>query len=110
MGFNTVAVLYNDANFKDDATIGPRIQNAMRSWSWRDRDPLATNFGAGVVISQAHADYPQVVVVGQHTGKPVKEATGLDRMALDQMVTCLLNHGYAVVAPRKLKPKSAIGT
>lgn len=101
MGFNTVAVLYNDFNFSKQTDIGERIHSAMRGWSWRDRDRMATHFGAGEVISQAHADYPQVVVVGRNTGKPVSEATGLDRMALDQMVTCLVNHGYKVVAPKK---------
>ena len=101
MGFNTVAVLYNDANFRNDHSLGDRINDAMRGWSWRDRDHLATHFGCGMVISQAHADYDQVVVVGKNTGKPVSEATGLDRMALDQMVTCLVNHGYKVIAPKK---------
>jgi hypothetical protein len=101
MGYNTVAVLYNDHNFKDDSTIGPRIQNAMRNWSWRDRDPLATHFGVSVVVSQAHADYPQVVVVGQNSGRPISEANGLDRMALDQMVACLVRHGYKITAPKK---------
>lgn len=103
MGFNTVAVLYNDFNFAKQPDIGQRIHDAMRGWSWRDRDSLATHFGAGIVISQAHADWPQVVVVGKNTGKPITEATGLDRRALDQMVTCLVNHGYKVTAPKPAK-------
>jgi hypothetical protein len=78
MGFNTVAVLYNDFNFADDSTIGPRIQKAMRGWSMRDRERLATYFGAGMVVSQAHADYSQVVVVGRNTGHPIVECNELD--------------------------------
>lgn len=102
MGFNTVAVLYNDFNFANATPeLGSRIQDAMRGWSWRDRDSMATHFGCGIVVSQAHADYPQVVVVGQNTGKPISEAVGLDRMALDQMVSCLVRHGYKVIAPKK---------
>jgi hypothetical protein len=101
MGFNSVAVLYNDFNFANGTPeLGHRIQDAIRGWSIRDRDSMATHFGCGIVVSQAHADYPQVVVVGKNTGRPITEATGLDRLALDQMVTCLVNHGYKVTAPK----------
>jgi predicted alpha/beta-hydrolase family hydrolase len=109
VGFNTVAVLYNDCDF-DRPDMGLRIKNAMRGWSIRDRFPMETHFGAGIVISQAHADYPQVVIVGHNTGKRAEDAVGLDRMALDQMVTCLVNHGYKVRAPAKPKraPKKSL--
>jgi hypothetical protein len=103
MGFNTVAVLYNDFNFSDDTSIGPRIHRAMRGWSNRDRDSMATHFGAGIVISQAHADYTQIVAVGRNTGQPVADATTLDWSALDQMKRCLENHGYKVTQPRRKK-------
>lgn len=101
MGFNTVAVLYNDFNFSDDASIGPRIHRAMRGWSERDRDRMATHFGAGIVVSQAHADYTQIVAVGRNTGQPVADATELDWYALDQMKRCLENHGFKVTKPKK---------
>ena len=38
MGFNTVAVLYNDFNFSNATReLGPRIHDAMRGWSMRDQ-------------------------------------------------------------------------
>jgi hypothetical protein len=101
MGFNTVAVLYNDFNFKDDVTIGSRLQNAMHGWSMRDRDRMATNFGAGMVISQAHADYSQVVVVGRNTGHPIVECNELDHYALGQIADALRRHGWTVKPPAK---------
>lgn len=105
MGFNTVAVLYNDFNFADDATIGPRIQRAMRGWLERDRDRMATYFGAGIVVSQAHADYSQVVVVGKNTGKPIVECDDLDHYALGQIADALRRHGWTVKPPAKPKRK-----
>lgn len=66
MGINTVAVLFNDQTneFRRSGPLGERIADAMTAgWSMRDRDRLATWFGCGQVISQAHADYSQVVVV-----------------------------------------------
>lgn len=110
MGFNTVAVLYNDHQHRlaeDDGRISREIANAMRGWSMRDRDRMATWFGAGQVVSQAHADYSQVVVVGRNTGKPLSECTDLDRYALDQLVTALVQHGYTVKAPQKKSARSS---
>jgi len=100
MGLNTVAVLYNDFNFERQPDLGRRIHDAMRSWSWRDRDHLATHFGAGMVISQAHADYTQIVAVGRNTGKPISEANDLDLFALEQMKECMERHGYKVTKRR----------
>lgn len=106
MGFNTVAVLYNDFNFANATSdLGPRIQEAIRGWSYRDRDRngLATNFGCGVVVSQAHADYSQVVVVGQNRGRPLAECNDLDYYALDQIADALRRHGWTVKPPAKKK-------
>lgn len=106
MGFNTVAVLYNDHQHRlaeDDGSISKRIAAAMRGWSLRDRDRLATWFGAGQVVSQAHADYSQVVVCGQNGGRPLSECDDLDRVALDQLVSALTRHGYNVTKRRKAK-------
>ena len=107
MGFNTVAVLYNDFNFARQSDLGRRIDDAMRSWSWRDRDHLATHFGAGMVISQAHADYSQVVVVGRNTGHPIVECNDLDHYALGQIADALRRHGWTVKPPAKPKRKHA---
>ena len=104
MGFNTVAVLYNDFNFERQPDIGRRIHEAMRGWTWRDRDRLATHFGAGMVISQAHADYTQIVAVGRNTGQPIVECNDLDHYALGQIADALRRHGWTVKPPVK-KPK-----
>lgn len=106
MGFNTVAVLYNDHHHEfvtQGGSLGPRIADAMRGWSWRDRDRMATNFGAGMVCSQAHADYDQVVVVGQNRGRPLSECNDLGWMALDQLAAALMRHGFKVTPPKEIK-------
>lgn len=108
MGFNTVAVLYNDVNFETRPDIGKRIQEAIRGWSWRERDRLATNFGAGMVVSQAHADYSQVVVVGQNRGRPIVECEDLDHYALGQIADALRRHGWTVKPPAKPKRTRAV--
>lgn len=103
MGFNTVAVLYNDFNFAKEPDIGERIDRAMRGWSLRQRDNLAPWFGAGMVVSQAHADHTQIVVVGRNTGCPLHEAKDLEWPVLEQMRDCLEANGYRVTKRRKPK-------
>ncbi len=109
MGFNTVAVLYNDQThlIRDDGPIGARIARAIQAWTSRhDHGKHDINFGAGLVVSQAHADYSQVVVVGRNTGSPISEATDLDWSALAQCEDVLRRHGYTVKPPAK-KRKTA---
>lgn len=102
MGFNTVAVLYNDFNFANATPeLGSRIQDAIRGWSIRERDHMATHFGCGIVVSQAHADYSQVVVVGQNRGRPIVECNDLDHYALGQIADALRRHGWKVIPPVK---------
>jgi hypothetical protein len=106
MGFNTVAVLFNDQTeaFRKSGHLGERIANAMTAgWSMRDRDRMATWFGAGQVVSQAHADYTQVVVCGQNGGRPLDDCDDLDPYALTQLTTALVRHGYVVKAPKRAK-------
>lgn len=109
MGHNTVAVLYNDhmSDLRRDGRIGEKMANAMQRWSVRERDPLTANFGAGMVISQAHADWSQVVIVGRNSGVRACDATDLDFVALSEMAECLMRHGYKVAKPRKPKPDPA---
>ena len=113
MGFNTVAVLYNDFNYAKERLLGERIQDAIRGWSMRDRDHLVTHFGCGVVVSQAHADYSQVVVVGQNRGRQIVECNDLDHYALGQIADALRRHGWTVNPPLKKrkssKQKEAVG-
>jgi hypothetical protein len=108
MGFNTVAVLYNDEThrIRGDGPIGSKIATAMMRWDDRHRDPLATHFGAGVVVSQAHADYSQVVVVGKNTGAPLSDCSDLDWYALDQLADALRRHGWTVKPPPPRKRKA----
>lgn len=105
MGFNTVAVLYNDhhGDFERDGPLGKRIAAAMRGWTMRDHDRMAVWFGAGQVVSQAHADYSQVVVVSHNSGKPLADCNDLDWYALDQLKEALERHGYTVKKPKKRK-------
>ncbi|EKS29314.1 hypothetical protein [Afipia felis] len=107
MGFNTVAVLYNDFNFAKEHDIGERIARAMRGWHERDHDALATWFGAGMVVSQAHADYDQIVVVGQNRGRRITDANDLDTVALEQMADCLKRHGWTAKPPSRRKKAAA---
>lgn len=105
MGYNTVAVLFNDLHgaIERGGPIGKEIAAAMRGWSMRDRDQNAARFGGGQVISQDHADYSQVVVVGQNSGRPLRECNDLDGYALSQLTEALVRHGYTVKAPKKPK-------
>lgn len=110
MGFNTVAVLYTDCvgNFEEAGHLGARIALAMQAWPpFRLQDEYCLLFGAGRVISQAHADYWQVVIIGHNTGYCANEAEGLNWTALDQMQRCLERHGYKITKPRKKKPAPA---
>lgn len=107
MGFNTVAVLYNDFDFAKERVLGKRIADAMRGWSIRDRDHLVTHFGCGIVVSQAHADYSQVVVVGQNRGRQIIECNDLDHYAIGQIADALRRHGWDVKPPAKTPRKKS---
>lgn len=109
MGFNTVAVLYNDQtdSIRRGGVTAERMADAMsHGWYLRDRDRMATYFGAGVVVSQAHADAEQVVIVSRNSGCRAEDANDLGWMALDTMKACLERHGYTVT--KKRKPKSSL--
>lgn len=114
MGFNTVLVVYNDSvgSGADDPQLGRRICNAVSGWHGKGRDPsichIYTMSGRhaasyGQVISQAHADYYQVVVVGKNSGRPIQEAENLDWITLDQLADCLKRHGWTAKPPAKRK-------
>lgn len=103
MGFNTVAVLYNDhtSEIRNSGRIGERMAEAMLAWAPHRKGGLSTNFGAGMVISVAHADYSQVVIVGRNWGQRACDATDVDQSALDEMKECLERHGYRVTKKRR---------
>ena len=112
MGFNTVAVIFNDHTHRlleDDGRISRDIATAMRNWGMRDRDSMATWFGAGRVVSQASADYSQVVVCGHNGGAPISECGVLDFYALDQIADALRRHGWTAKPPAKQRTKKPAG-
>jgi hypothetical protein len=111
MGYNTVAVLYND--FTDDfwrrgVDLGPRIADAMTRYHDLERDPLGRHFQAGMVISQDHASGEQVVLVTKNTGWRLEDAPEVGWHALQQMQRCLERHGYQVIKPQPKRRVKAI--
>lgn len=108
MGFNTVAVIYNDFTHElaKDGRYGSRIANAIRAMP--SDDPSERSFGAGMVISQAHADHEQVTIVGRNSGVAAEDAKDLGWAALQQMAECLERHGYKVTKPKKVATPEAI--
>jgi len=107
MGLNTVAILYNDriGDLANDASVGKRIQSSMLHWSVRSKAPTGLNFGYGAVVSQDHADYSQVVIIGQNRGVRAADAENVDWIALEQMKQCLERHGYSV---KKRRPRKKV--
>lgn len=103
MGYNSVAVLYNDCTheIEESGRIGAQIAYAMRRYHNRKRDALPLNFGVGMVISQDHADGEQVVIVSKNCGVRADEANDLGWQALNDMAECLKRHGYTVKPPKK---------
>ena len=106
MGFNTVAILYNDhmGDLPDDPRLGERMRKAMLYWQARRLHPLDLSFGPGCVISQDHADNAQVVIVHRNAGVRADEAKDLDWYAIQQMKECLERNGY--IDNKRRKPKS----
>jgi hypothetical protein len=112
MGFNTVAVLYNDQSDR----WPEEIRHAMQSWTRHelrnDRFDRSGHFGWGWVISTAHADDDQVTIVGQNHGRlltpfsPVENQSDLSVLA--ELLRC---HGYSVKSPgdKRAKPPHKYG-
>ena len=109
MGYYSVAVFFNDFNheLRTDPNAGERIGAAISGYTVKDYRPGVTTFKYGQVISQAHADTAQVLVVGGRDGgvgglinDPEQP---IDQSAIWQMKTCLENHGYRVTKKRKVK-------
>lgn len=99
MGYNTVAVLYNDHGYriKDRA---PDINEAMsRKSITGDGD-----FGYGEIISCQHADCDQVIIVGQNSGRLLTYREG-NRQDFDILANLLRERGYSVKAPEDKRAK-----
>lgn len=99
MGFNTVAVLYNDQSYriKDRA---PDISEAISRKSFNgDGD-----FGYGHIVSCQHADNDQVVIVGQNRGRLLSFCNG-DKEDFDIIANLLRERGYSVKGPGEARAK-----
>lgn len=97
MGFNTVAVIHNDFfdEIQKSGPLGARIAAAILSFP--PRRPEDAYFGAGKIISMAHADQWQVTVVGTNTGYIVGDTKGeLPPEVLEAVAKSLERHGYTV--------------
>lgn len=99
MGYNTVAVLLNDQTNRMPDEMRHSVRSAAVPF-----DRLQLDFGYGRVISQAHADDSQVVIVARNSGELARNAEGVDPWALEQMKMCLERHGYRVTKSYKSKP------
>ena len=99
MGYNTVALLFNDqlSHLDGDPRAGEKIAHAVRSW--QPQDQMSGLFGQGRVISVAHADTPQLVIVGMNRGVLVKdaEASDADYRIIEDMKQFLEKAGYLVI-------------
>lgn len=102
MGLNTVAVLFNDCCFQmeQDEDLGKRMAYAVQNFSRRSAED---HFRVGCVISSAHADYHQVVIVHGNTGSTARDAEDVSILALEEMADCLRRHGWIAKAPSKRK-------
>ena len=113
MGFNTVAVIYNDCLHdldKNGVSYGARIAQAIRGWDGSRTHPFGPEFGAGQIISMAHSSYWQPVVVGGNTGYCLGDAKNPPpAAALETVARALEEHGFKVIKPgAKARAKSAV--
>ena len=112
MGFNSVLIVLNDAlhEIGDDSNFGAGVKSAVQSHD-RRRNPrpdimargnFCTHANAATVVSVAHADCPQVVVVKHNTGWSAWEDDTPDHI-INDLIAVLNHHGYSV----KKKPTKA---
>ena len=96
MGINTVAVLLNDVAHE----MPDRMRQAVVDYRYEKNE----HFGLGTVISAAHADHYQVVVVHGNTGWTLDKAPQLPVICQDQLAECLRRHGWRVT--KNVRPAS----
>ncbi|MFG1429357.1 hypothetical protein [Roseixanthobacter glucoisosaccharinicivorans] len=106
MGYNTVAVIYNDHSdtIKKSGRLGERIWDAMvAAGSWRCQTH-ERNFGSGYIVSQAHADTWQITAIGCNFGYRLGDPNNPPPPdALEMAAWALREHGYKVTKPRVKK-------
>ena len=102
MGYNTVAVLYND--YCGVGKMPIEVEDAVKYVDVNGCENYR-RFGYGATICQAHSSHLQVVVVGRNTG------WSLDNLPHDytedvvwSLKQFLESRGYRVVKRRQPKP------
>lgn len=106
MGWNTVAVLYNDFSAEISQAM-PRLGAAMRAFSNHPRSSREEgHFGCGQIISHDHADGAQVVVAGRNGGERLFYDLPASDWALNAAAEMLRWHGYAVRAPGEKRARA----
>lgn len=102
MGYNTVAVLYNDVLdiIRREPKFGEIVYQGFLGYQ-QARNPRDANFVYGEIISCEHADYDQLVVVGQNRGRQLRDVDDPSPMMLLEMKEFMEKHGYRVVKKRK---------
>lgn len=104
MGFNSVAVIFNDHlhDIKNSSTFGSDVYYAVREVDLNpnNRD-LKGYFGSGMIISSAHADFDQLVVVGQNRGRLLRDEKNPSPVLINQLVDYLKDQGYSVRKNKK---------
>ncbi len=115
MGYNTAIVVMNDAlgAIKNDPKFGESLYNAVLeaqrnkqvdvpAYTYRDGEVRGIHCNAATVLSTAHADDPQVMVVKGNTGYVAKYKETLPDHVIEDMKWVLQQHGYRVSkAPKK---------
>lgn len=108
MGYNTVALILNDTigMDRDNPAFGEQTLRAIDSWP--GRDPYKFDLEAGRqrslrVISVAHADYRQVVVVHRNCGRVLNRGGEPMDGDLEALADILRDRGWKVTAPKPPK-------
>ena len=109
MGYNTAVIVMNDAlgAIKDDPKFGENLYNAVLevqrntqvdvpAHTYRDGKVQGVFCNAATVLSTAHADDPQVMVIKHNTGYVAKYKETLPDHVIEDMKWVLKQHGYRV--------------
>lgn len=103
MGFNTVAIILNDQIYDaaKDETFGQQVLHAVIGWDSRKRFPFSneTRRGGLRIVSQAHADYPQVVVVSMNCARALSMGDAPLPGDLEALASILRDHGWKATNP-----------
>ncbi|MFG1247320.1 hypothetical protein [Xanthobacter flavus] len=101
MGFNTVAMILTDRlhDIKASSDFGARVYNAAIRFTWGEAHRDFLRFREGCIISQAHADTWQPVVVGKNAGYSLW-ADEVPLEALEAVARALRDKGYRVTKPK----------